>query len=37
MYQAYKDYQSATNGFENADHWESKIKQLMKGKTIEEL
>ena len=33
--ETFKDYQSGKNGFENAQHWESKIQYLAKGKTIE--
>jgi hypothetical protein len=34
IYQAFSDYQNGENGFENADSWESKIKQMMTGKKI---
>jgi hypothetical protein len=34
---AFHDYQSGTNGFEGAAEWESKIKDLMEGKKLEEL
>jgi hypothetical protein len=31
---AFKDYQTGTNGFENANEWESKIKDLRNGKKL---
>lgn len=37
IYKAFNDYQTGSNGFENADEWKSKIKDLMEGKNIEEL
>ena len=37
LQQAFADYQKGQNGFEGADKWESKIKQLMNGKKIEEI
>lgn len=33
----FMDYQGATNGFEGSDKWKSKIRQLSKGKSVEEL
>lgn len=35
--QAFRDYQQAANGFEGAHEWESKIKELSKGRKYEEL
>jgi quercetin 2,3-dioxygenase len=37
LQQAFYDYQHGINGFEHAQEWESKIKNLMKGKKFEEL
>ena len=37
LYQTFQDYQSGQNGFENADQWESKIKDMIDGKKYEEL
>jgi quercetin 2,3-dioxygenase len=35
--QAFNDYQTGKNGFEGAEEWESKIKDLRDGKKYEEL
>ena len=35
--QAFDDFEKGKNGFEGADKWSSKIKELIKGKKLEEL
>jgi hypothetical protein len=37
IYQTFEDYQTGKNGFENAGIWHSKIKDMMDGKSYEEL
>ena len=37
LYQANADFENGKNGFEGADKWESKIKDMMEGKKYEEL
>lgn len=33
----FEDYQNAKNGFEHRKNWQSKIRELSKGKKIEDL
>ena len=37
LYKTFQDYQNATNGFEGADKWESKVKKMMQGEKYEDL